>query len=104
MRKLILASSVGVVLFGLGALATAQNIRTVFVHADSVFREQPGLTDFAGNVRLTVDGVMVEADRIILEDGKATLQGHVRLTLPKGVRVSEVKDLRSVPPVPRSQP
>ena len=103
MRKLTLAGVVGIVL-SLGALAVAQDLPRVLVRADSVFRELPGQTDFSGNVRLTVDGVMVEADRIVIKDREVKFEGNVRLRLPSGVGVSELKDLRLTPVPPRNQP
>ena len=100
MRKLILAGSVGVVL-GVGAFAAAQDRPRVVVRANSAFREQPGLTDFYGNASLTVDGVTVEADRIVIANGKATFEGNVTLSLPRGVPVSELKFPGRVIPIPR---
>ena len=84
----------------LGAIAVAQDLPRVLVRADSVFREQPGQTDFTGNARLSVDGVMVQADRIVIHDREVRLEGNVRLTLPTGSHVSELKELRGLTPLP----
>ena len=92
---------VAVVLLCLGAIAVAQDPPRVVVRGDSVFREQPGQTDFTGNARLSVDGVMVEADRIVIQDrDDVRFEGNVRLTLPRGARVSEVKELRGLIRIP----
>ena len=103
-KRRVVTVAVGAVLC-LGAFAAAQNVPRVLVRADSVFRERPGQADFTGNARLTVDGVMVEADRIVIQDREVRFEGHVRLTLPRGVGVSEVKELRGVTPtLPSNQP
>ena len=85
----------------LGAIAAAQDLPRVLVRGDSVFRELPGQTDFSGNARLSVDGVMVQADRIVIQDRQVRFEGNVRLTLPRGASVSEVKELRGLTPLPR---
>lgn len=87
----------------LGAFAVAQDLPRVIVRGDSVFREQPGQTDFSGNARLSVDGVMVQADRIVIQDRQVRFEGNVRLTLPRGARVSEMKEVR-LTPMPRQNP
>ena len=104
MRKPLLAGAVGIVL-SVGAFAAAQELPRVLVRGDSVFRELPGQTEFTGNARLTVDGVIVEADRIVIQGREVKFEGNVRLTLPSGVRVSELRQVRwSTPAPPRNQP
>jgi hypothetical protein len=96
---------VALVLLCLAAFAAAQDLPRVSVRGDSVFREQRGQTDFTGNARLSVDGVMVEADRIVMQGRDVRFEGNVRLTLPRGAVVSEVKMMPPLIPIPaRNQP
>ena len=98
-KRRVITVVIGVVLC-LGAIAPAQDLPRVLVRGDSVFREEPGHTDFSGNARLTVDGVMVEADRIVIQGREVRFEGHVRLTLPIDARVTELKELRGMTPLP----
>lgn len=96
MRKLTLAGAVGIVL-SLGAFVAAQDIPPipqVLVRGDAVLRDKPGQTDFTGNARIIVDGVMVEADRIVIQGTVVRFEGNVRLRLPGGTPVTDIKDLR----------
>jgi len=92
MRKLTLAGAVGIVL-SLGVFVAAQDVPQVLVRADSVFREIPGQTDYTGNARILIDGLMVEADRIVIQGRVVRFEGNVRLNLPGGARVTDIKDL-----------
>ena len=84
-KRRIVAVVVGVMLAGLGAFAAAQN-QPGTTQADKVITE-PSRTAFAGNVVLTVNGVVVRADRAVIQDGEVALEGNVRLTLPKSSNV-----------------
>lgn len=101
-NRRVIAVVIGAVL-ALGAISPAQDLPRVLVRGDSVFREQPGQTDFTGNARITVNGVMVEADRIVIQDREVRFEGNVRLALPRGARVSEMKEVR-LTPMPRQNP
>jgi len=79
-RRLIFAA---IVVLCLGAIAAAQDNPRVSTSADRMIREQSGRSILTGNVVLTVDGVTVRADRVVIQNGEATLEGNVRLTLPK---------------------
>ena len=92
MRKRVLAIGVGAVL-SLGALAAAQ-APSFTISADRVLRQVrwalggqtapvPIQTTYEGNVVLTVNGVLVRADRAVIKDGEVALEGNVRLTLPQ---------------------
>jgi hypothetical protein len=92
MRKRIIAVGVGGVLC-LGALVAAQ-APPFTVRADRVVREAtwgvggqtppvPVQDTYLGNVVLTVNGVVVRADRAVIKDGEVALEGNVRLTLPQ---------------------
>jgi len=81
-RRLIFGA---IIVLCLGAIAAAQDNPRVSTSADRVVREQSGRTILTGNVVLTVDGVTVRADRVVIQNGDATLEGNVRLTLPKPV-------------------
>ena len=87
-KRLVVSVVVGSVLC-LGAIAAAQDNQRVSTIADRVVREQSGRTILTGNVVLTVDGVTVRADRVVMQNGEATLEGNVRLTLPKPVYSAE---------------
>ena len=103
MRKPTLAGAVGIVL-SLGAFAAAQDLPRVLVRGDVVFREQPGQTDFTGNARIIVDGLMVEADRIVIQGRVVRFEGNVRLNLPGDARVMDIKDLKERVEIRRYQP
>jgi hypothetical protein len=107
-KRRIISVVVGSVLC-LGAFAAAQDNPRVSTSADRVVGEQSGRTILTGNVVLTVDGVTVRADRVVIQNGEATLEGNVRLTLPKPVYTAEaMRDriqtpprlLKTEPPVP----
>jgi lipopolysaccharide assembly outer membrane protein LptD (OstA) len=83
-KQRVITVVIGAVLC-LGAIATAQDNPRVSTSADRVVREQSGRTILTGNVVLTVDGVTVRADRVVIQNGEATLEGNVRLILPKPV-------------------
>ena len=85
-RRLIFAA---VVVLSLGAIAAAQDNPRVSMSAERAVREQSGRTILTGSVVLTVDGVTVRADRVVIQNGEATLEGNVRLTLPKPVYTAE---------------
>jgi lipopolysaccharide assembly outer membrane protein LptD (OstA) len=92
-----------VVVLCLGAIAAAQDNPRVSTSADRVVREQSGRTILTGNVVLTVDGVTVRADRVVLQNGEATLEGNVRLTLPKPVYTAAAMRSRIQAPPGQSQ-
>jgi lipopolysaccharide assembly outer membrane protein LptD (OstA) len=69
----------------LGAVVAAQEDPRFSASADTVVREQPGRTTLTGNVVLTINGVVVRADRAVIQDGEVTLDGNVHLRLPKPV-------------------
>lgn len=73
----------------LGAMADAQDDPRVSTSAEKVVREQSGRTTLTGNVVLTINGVVVRADRAVIQDSEVTLEGNVRLTLPKPVYTAE---------------
>ena len=73
----------------LGAIAAAQDAPPVSAKADKVVREQSGRTTFTGNVVLTVDGAVVRADRAVIQGRDVTLEGNVRLTLPRPVYTAQ---------------
>jgi hypothetical protein len=96
MRKRILTVAVGVV-FGLGGYAVAQVQPYTIVHADGSYGEaqfsasdpgSPLITGrrwtLTGNVVLEVNGVLVKADRAVVnqQTGEISLEGNVRLTPP----------------------
>jgi hypothetical protein len=91
MRKRILTVAVGAVLCA-GIVAGAQTALFT-VRADKIEREVawgvggqtapvPVQSTLTGNVVLTVNGVLVRADRAVIKDGEVALEGNVRLTLP----------------------
>lgn len=71
------------------------------LRGDSVFREQPGQSDFTGSARLSVDGVMVEADRIVIQGREVRFEGNVRLTLPRGAVVRSEGTARAYANAPK---
>ena len=91
MRKRVIAVGVGAVLC-LGALAAAQ-AQSFTARADQVLRDVtwelggktsvPVQSTYIGNVVLTVNGVLVRADRAVIKHGEVALEGNVRLTLPQ---------------------
>ena len=85
-RRRVITVVIGAALC-LGAIVVAQDDPRVSTSADNVVREQPGRTTLTGNVVLTVNGVVVTADRAVIQDGQVTLEGNVRLTLPKPVYI-----------------
>jgi hypothetical protein len=89
--------------FCLGAFAAAQdNNLPVTSHADQITSDS-GRTTLDGNVVLIVNGVVVRADRAVIQDGEVTLEGGVRLTLPRRVYASAVTSAR-IPAKPASAP
>ena len=88
----------------LGAIAAAQDNPRVSTSADRVVREQSGRTILTGNVVLTVDGVTVREDRVVIQNGEATLEGNVRLTLPKPVYTAGAMRNRIQAPSPIREP
>ena len=92
MRKRIVAVAIGAVL-GLGAFAAAQAlpyaiksdsnfVEASFNERGEVWKRQWTHT---GNVVIEVNGVVVMADRAVVnqQNGEVALVGNVRLTLPK---------------------
>ncbi len=91
-KRRVIGVIVGLVLC-LGALAAAQS-QPLTTRADKVTKG-PTQTTLAGNVVLTVNGVVVRADRAVIQNGEVTLEGNVRMTLPKGINAAA-----AVPPSP----
>ena len=92
MRKRILTVAVGAVLCA--AVFAAAQTAPFSVQADNLLREVtwgvggapvPVQTTLTGHVSFVVNGVFVRADRAVIneKDGEVTLEGNVRLTLPK---------------------
>jgi hypothetical protein len=97
-RRLIVAV---VVLMCLGAIVAAQDNPPVPGTADKVVREQSGRTTLTGNVVLTVNGVVARADRAVMQGSEVTLEGNVRLTLPKPVyTAAAMRNRIQAPPPP----
>ena len=105
-KRRVVCAVVGSVLC-LGAIADGQENPRVSASADSVVGEQSGRTILTGNVVLTVDGVTVRADRVVMQNGEATLEGNVRMILPRPLYTSETmrNRIRRSPARPeRSEP
>jgi hypothetical protein len=97
MRKLILAGAVGIVL-SLGLVA-AQGITRIpqppqVLVFGNVVSETPGQTDYSGNARIIIDGLLMEADRIVVQGNVVRFEGNVRINLPGATRVLHQKDLK----------
>jgi lipopolysaccharide assembly outer membrane protein LptD (OstA) len=90
MRKRILIVVAGAILCASG-FAVAQNPQTeirlkadttMVATADKVLNEASGQITLAGGVSFQVNGVLVRADRAIVNQREITLEGNVRMTLP----------------------
>jgi hypothetical protein len=90
MRKRILIVLTGAILCG-GGFAVAQNPRTEIalkadprfaVTADEVAPQASGQITLRGGVLFQLNGVLVRADRAVVNDREVTLEGDVRMTLP----------------------
>ena len=95
MRKLTLVCAVGIVL-SLGAFVAGQGIPQapqVLVFGD-VVSEAAGQTDYTGNGRIVIDGLLMEADRIVVQGLVVRFEGNVRIILPARTRVLHQKDLK----------
>ena len=86
MRLRVIAIGVGAVLC-LGALAVAQDAPLFSSSADKVVSET-GRSVLTGNVVVTLNGVEVKADRAVIQNGEVSLEGNVRMTLPRRFRVT----------------
>ena len=91
MRKRILIVVAGAILCP-GGFAVAQNPQTeirlkgdtsMVATADQVHNPASGQITLAGNVSFQVDGVLVRADRAVVNQREVTLEGNVRMTLPQ---------------------
>ena len=90
MRRRITVVAIGAVL-GLGALAVAQappyTVRSDSVLVNATWGAGQPLEvrkrTLVGNVVLEVNGVVVRADRAVINDGEVSFEGNVRMTLPQ---------------------
>jgi hypothetical protein len=81
-------------------MAAAQDNPPVTSHADKI-TSGSGRTTLEGNVVLIVNGVVVRADRAVIQGGEVALEGDVRLTLPKPAYTAAAMRSRiQAPPVP----
>ena len=84
MQKRTVILAVGALLaVSAGGLATAQN-SPVTARANTATVDG-SRTTMSGNAVITVNGVAVLADRIVINGREVTLEGNVRMTLPQGV-------------------
>jgi len=90
---------VAVALLCLGAIAAAQD-KPLMRRADKV-EDGPTQTTLTGNVVLTINGVVVMADRAVIRGTEVTLEGNVRVTLPKPVyTAAAMRNRVQAPPPP----
>ena len=95
-KRRVITVVIGAVLC-LGAIAAAQD-QPFTTQADKV-AVGPTQTTLTGNVVLTVNGVVVRADRAVIQNGDVTLEGNVRLILPKPVyTAAAMRDRIQSPP------
>jgi hypothetical protein len=94
-KRRVIPVVVGAVLC-LSAFAAAQD-QPLTTHADSVVVGPNQQTTLTGNVVVVVNGVVMRADRAVIQDGEVTLEGNVRVTLPNPRSTSETMRLPAVP-------
>ena len=70
-----------VVVLCLGAAAVAQG--PAKITGERFVKGASGESTVTGNVVVEVNGVVVRADRAVIRNGEVTLDGNVRMTLPK---------------------
>jgi hypothetical protein len=80
MRKRIAIVAVGAILCA-GGLAVAQNPPLVSAEK-GIIRQGSDHFTLSGGASLTVNGVVVRADRMVVAGREVTLEGNVRMTLP----------------------
>jgi hypothetical protein len=85
MRKRILIVVTGAILCA-GGFACAQNPQTEILKVDpglanKIGRQASGQLTLFG-VSFQLDGVLLRADRAVVNDREVTLEGNVRMTLP----------------------
>jgi lipopolysaccharide assembly outer membrane protein LptD (OstA) len=90
MRKRILILVAGAILCA-GGFAVAQNPQTenrikadaaILTKGDKIGNLASGQITLRGNVSFQVNGVLVRADRAVVNQREVTLDGNVRMTLP----------------------
>ena len=90
MRKRIVIVVTGAILCA-GGFAVAQNPQTeirlkadtaMVAKADTVTPQASGQITLVGGVSFQVNGVLVRADRAVVNQREVTLEGNVRMTLP----------------------
>jgi lipopolysaccharide assembly outer membrane protein LptD (OstA) len=90
MRKRILIVVAGAILCA-GGFAVAQNPQTenrikadvaMLTKGDKVGNLASGQITLRGDVSFQVNGVLVRADRAVVNQREVTLEGNVRMTLP----------------------
>ena len=90
MRKRIVIVVAGAILCA-GSFAVAQNPQTenrtkadvaILTKGDTIGNLASGQITLRGNVSIQVNGVLVRADRAVVNQREVTLEGDVRMTLP----------------------
>ena len=90
MRKRILIVVAGAIVCA-GGFAVAQNPQTeirlkadttMVVKADQIANQASGQITLTGGVSFQPNGVLVRADRAVVNQREVTLEGNVRMTLP----------------------
>jgi lipopolysaccharide export system protein LptA len=101
-KRRVIPVVVGAVLC-LGAFAAAQG-QPLTTHADNV-AVGPTQTTLSGNVVVVVNGVVMRADRAVIQDGEITLEGDVRVTVPRRISLAAQTTRQRItppPPIPYS--
>ena len=87
-KRRVITLVIGAVLC-LGVIAVAQDDPRFQATAENIVREQSGVTTFSGNVVLTINGVVVRADRAVIRNDDVALEGNVHVTLPKPIYTAD---------------